>query len=84
MNAVTTGIIAIVFGLIGMAFGVRAYLGRGPFVFTLPGGFGFTLVGLGIVLTTHPISDFLIVAGMAFCGFAILLVFWQPRWMRPS
>lgn len=92
-----TAILAITFGLIAVAFGVRAYMGRGaegtarhlsiflPLVYVeLPGGCGFTLVGIGLLIARHPISDFLILAGLALIAVGMLLIFWHPNWIRPT
>jgi hypothetical protein len=50
----------------------------------VPIGLAFTLVGLGALISQHPISDWLMVIGLASGCVGIVLIFWHPDWVRPT
>jgi len=86
----------VIFGLVVLAFGVWDYSGYGRhtsakrlwmFIWLLyaeiPLGLCFTLVGLGALISQHPITDWLMVIGLASGCVGIVLVFWHPKSVRP-
>jgi predicted membrane protein len=89
--------VSIIFGIVVLAVGLWDYSGYGRhtsarrlwmFIWLVyaevPIGLAFTLVGLGSLVSQRPISDWLMVIGLASGGVGIVLIFWHPRWVRPT
>jgi hypothetical protein len=94
---VPVSILGIVFGLVVLAVGLWDYSGHGRhtsakrlwmFIWLLyaevPIGLCFTMVGLALLINQHPISDWLAVIGLATGAVGIVLIFWHPKWVRPT
>ena len=99
-------ILIILFGLLGLGWGLMGYRERDPrrkpvqgrywwvllpsFIYVLiPGGLGFTLTGIGVLIAVRPITDILILAGLVTIGIGLLwflvtfVIGWNPDWLRP-
>jgi hypothetical protein len=90
-------LVAIGFGVVVLAFGLWDYSGHGRhtsakrlwMVISLvyaevPIGLCFILIGLGALISQHPVSDWLMVIGLASGCIGIVLIFWDPKWVRPT
>jgi hypothetical protein len=86
----------VIFGLVVLAFGVWDYSGYGRhtsakrlwmFIWLLyaeiPLGLCFTLVGVGALISQHPITDLLMVIGLGVGAVGVVLIFLHPKWVRP-
>ena len=93
----STSLLIMIFGFVILGFGLWDYLGRGThttarrlFIFIwlvyaeIPIGLCFSLIGLGAVIARRPVSDALMVAGLLFGAIGLLLIFWHPKWLRPT
>ena len=47
-------------------------------------GIMFGLGWPGSTINQHPISDWLAVIGLATGAVGIVLIFWHPKWVRPT
>jgi hypothetical protein len=86
----STPFLSIGLGLVSLGFGLKGWMERDAHqvqrrfyshpsakYLEIPGGFGFTLVGVGLLIARRPVSDVLLVAGMLAIGVGMLSLLWQ-------